>query len=336
MFIKTLPELTIADLIEREAPTTRDFTVPTATIQVAVNNQPDDSIRIGDEELPATGEGLVALGSWVGVPAKLVGNLDADLLTHLLNGLLTRSGDDVQVSLTDDGLQDVFNPGSKRIDPSEVLQIASRVVSPDAQVVEWRQNNKGYGFEVITRPSVVEEAELVVRDISHGGLRFGHDWKAGYLPWVQPYIYRLVCTNGMEIPDQTLAISSEGNTVEEVIASLEEMAEIAFGRVESDIAAFYELREHPVEHPERVLLRMGQEQGIGDRRLRTILEGLPEYLDANDQVSQFDIINIITNEANRESLDQSFNARRTLQRAGGNIAFEHRTRCPSCQSSLLS
>src|SRR5665213_2323586 len=278
MFIKTLPELTITDLIEREAPATRDFTVPTDAIEVVINSQPDDTIRIGDEELPATGEGLVALGSWVNVPAKLVGSLDADLLSHLLNGLLSRKDEDVIVSVTDDGLQDVYNPGAKRIDPAQVLEIASRVVAPDAQVVEWRQTNKGYGFEVITRPTVVEEAELVVRDISHGGLRFGHDWKAGYLPWVQPYIYRLVCTNGMEIPDQTLAISSDGNTIEEVIASLEEKAEIAFARVEADIDAFYELRSHPVEQPERVLVRMGQEQGIGDRRLRTILESLPEVL----------------------------------------------------------
>ena len=45
MFIKSLPELTITDLIEREAPTTRDFTVPTDSIEVAINNQPDDAIR---------------------------------------------------------------------------------------------------------------------------------------------------------------------------------------------------------------------------------------------------------------------------------------------------
>ena len=335
MFIKELPQLTITDLLEREAPDTRDFTIGTDQISVAINGQSDDSIRIGAEEIPATGEGLVALGSWTGVPAKLVGSLDADLLSHLLNGLLSRKEDDVQVSITDDGLQDAFKPDARRIDPAEVLGIASRVVGADAQVVEWRQNNKGYGFEVVTRPSVIEEAELVVNDISHGGLRFGHDWKAGYLPWVQPFVYRLVCTNGMEIPDATLAVSTDGNTLEEVIADLELKAEAAFGRVEADIAAFYELRSHPVEHPERVLVRMGQEQGIGDRRLRTILESLPEYM-VDGRVSQFDLVNIITNEANRESLDQSFNARRTLQRAGGNIAFEHRSRCGVCQSALLS
>jgi hypothetical protein len=336
MFIKTLPELTITDLLEREAPETRDFTVPTDAISVAINNQTDDAIRIGDEEFPATGEGLVALGSWTGVPAKLVGTLDADLLSHLLNGLLSRNDDDVQVSVTDSGLQDVFKPEARRINPAQVFEIASRVVSPDAQVVEYRQNNKGYGFEVITRPTVVEEAELVVNDISHGGLRFGHDWKAGYLPWVQPFIYRLVCTNGMEIPDATLAVSSDGNTLEDVIADLELKAEAAFGRVEADIAAFYELRSHPVSDPERLLVRMGAEQGIGDRRLRTILESLPEYMDDAGNVTQFDLVNILTNEANRETLDQSFNARRALQRAGGNIAFEHRTRCGTCQSALLS
>lgn len=336
MFIKQLPELSITQLLEREAPTTRDFTVGTDQISVAVNNQSDDAIRIGDEEIPATGEGLVALGSWTGVPAKLVGNLDADLLTHLLNGLLSRKTDDVQVSISDSGLQDLYSPGAKRIDPAEVLGIASRVVGADAQVVEWRQNNKGYGFEVVTRPTVVEEAELVVNDISHGGLRFGHDWKAGYLPWVQPFIYRLVCTNGMEIPDATLAVSTEGNTLEEVIADLELKAQAAFGRVESDIEAFYALRGHPVSDPERLLVRMGAEQGIGDRRLRTILEVLPEYMDEAGNVSQFDIVNILTNEANRETLDQRFTARRQLQRAGGNIAFEHRTRCGVCQSTLLS
>jgi hypothetical protein len=119
-----------------------------------------------------------------------------------------------------------------------------------------------------------------------------------------------------------------------VLDRLEEMARIAFERVDADIEAFYELKNHPVDNPERTLARMARELGISAARLRSILETFPEYLDANGQVSEFDLINAITNEANNPSMDSQFNAQRKLQRSGGSIAFSHATRCPTCASQI--
>ncbi len=334
MYIKNLPQVTVTDLIEQADVPKETVVVPTDQVRVSYNLQSDDSIRIGDREVPFTGAGLVALGDWLKIPSKFLDRLPTGLVPTLVNGLLADTHDEVAITLTDSGVEDAHQPNGRRIDPRSVFEIAARVVSPDAQVVDYRRNNQNYSFEVITRPTVVEEAELAVRDISHGGLRFGQEWKENLAPWVQPYIYRLICTNGMEIPDSTLAITSRGNTMEEVLASLEEMAQVAFGRVESDIQAFYDMRNVTVEHPAMVLARMGREQGISENRLMHIIEGLPEYLDENGRCTQFDLVNILTNEANNPNLVNRFQAMRTLQQAGGNIAFEHATRCGTCQSRL--
>jgi hypothetical protein len=250
---------------------------------------------------------------------------------------LGRSEDDVALDVTDSGILDAYAPSAHRIDPRRVMEIAARVIDPSGQVVSFRKDTRSYGFEVVTRPwSVIEEAEAAVGDISHGGLRFGHEFKDGYMPWVQPFIYRLVCTNGLEVPDATLKVSSEGRTTEGVLESLEEMARIAFERVDADIEAFYELKNHPIHQAERTLTRMARELGISAARLRSILEAFPGYLDGNGQVSEFDLINAITNEANNPSMENQFNAQRKLQRAGGTIAFSHATRCPTCASQIGS
>ena len=62
MFLKQLPQLTITELIEQEAP--RLGTSLFLGRDLGGSQQPAGRpIRIGDEELPATGEGLIALGN---------------------------------------------------------------------------------------------------------------------------------------------------------------------------------------------------------------------------------------------------------------------------------
>ena len=118
-----------------------------------------------------------------------------------------------------------------------------------------------------------------VNDITHGGLRWLHDSsKANLAPAVQPYFYRLICTNGMEMFDPLLKIDARGGTVDSMLEALEVSARRAFERVERDITHFYALRELKVENPERTLRRMALEGGLSERLSRSLLDAVPSML----------------------------------------------------------
>jgi hypothetical protein len=48
----------------------------------------------------------------------------------------------------------------------------------------------------------------------------------------------------------------------------------------------------------------------------------------------FDVVNLMTNQANNPSIDVRSSTRRNLQRAGGNIVTDHAERCGTCHSRL--
>ena len=149
MFIKELPQLTLRDLLDQEVPPTQTFTVPTSQIAVHTHGT-DDCIRIGAKDYPFTETGLLALGQYVGIPTTfLAERLPRDLVDTVVNRMLSAQGGDVDVAVTDSGLQDVFAPNGRRLDPRQVLEVAARVMNADDQVVSWRRDNQAYGFEVV-------------------------------------------------------------------------------------------------------------------------------------------------------------------------------------------
>ena len=334
MFIKDLPQLTLADLSTQIAPPSRTFTVPTSAIRVQINNQPDDVIRVGDQELPGNGVGLMALGNWLDIPGKFLDRIPADLLNTVLNTLLERKDEDVAVTVADQGLLDAAAPNGRRIPIGEVIDIASTVISPEAQVVDWRRDKNGYSFEAVTAIEPAELVDLEVNDISHGGLRFGQDLKNNLAPWVQPYIYRLVCTNGMEVPDPGLRVVTRGRTIDDVLDGLAINARDAFDGVDERIANFYALKAEKVNYPADILLKIGKERGIPDRVMASIIATLPQYGDEGGDISAFDIVNAITNRANDPNIQHKFGSVRRLQTVGGFVAFDHEARCPTCRHRL--
>jgi hypothetical protein len=334
MFLREQPALTVAGLFDLMGPAPRSITVPTT--QVSVDLLGANVLRLGGEEVPATPDGIVALGDWLDIPTKFLGRLPIDLTEGVINGLLVRNHDDVLLNLDSDGLVEAIQPDNKRIDPRTVVEIAHRVVGPDGLVVDWRRDNTGYGFDVTVGGESLAHigGDPAVGDITRGGVRFGQDTKHNLAPWVQPYTFRLACTNGMEIPDHSLKINARGMTTEDIMESLEENAFSALGRVRGDIDRFYELRTEEVRNPEQTLVRLASEHGLPDRTLGTLLRELPEYLDTSGNTTMFDIVNLVTNLGNQSTYINRFSARRNLEVVGGSIAYDHTSRCPQCASKL--
>lgn len=315
-------------------------------------------IRVGGDEVPATEKGILAFGEFLQVPGPFLKRLSAmdqaatgNLLTALTHGSQASA---VSVRMGDGGVVEVREAGKETFDPEALVDIASRVVGADSPVQRLIFGNE-FGFDTHVPfdaekgvggdpASLVEVPESLgtyswmsktpldssnrVGDITAGGLRFGLDTKRGLTPWVQPWMLRLACTNGMETTNEGLRVDGRGMTIEEVLADLEVQAQRAFSQIEADIEHFYRLREQTVDNPERVLIRVARERGIPERSLRAALALAPTTA-LGDTPTMFEITNLITNLANSPNM-RNDGGRLILERAGGSIVNDEAVRCEHC------
>lgn len=310
-----------------------------------VEDGDNPTLSLGNRiEIPAGAETIKALAPWVGVPAKSLIGLDPDVRQMLLNEQLRRQSANLTIHYDAHGIREAFKPSDMRIEPRAVAEAAMHVMDPGSPVIDFLNTQDELQLDV-TVPSeadygiggdVQTNAQgLRVGDITRGGLRFLLDRKNNRAPGVQPYLYRLVCTNGMEVPDSSLRLDARGNTVDAVLAELETMAQRAMGQVEDKIRAFYELREERVEGDvtQRVI-QVARERGLPDRTAHRLATRVPEITDDDGRATMFDVVNLITNAANAPELATSAARRRTLEMAGGVLVDEHHARCSHCQRSL--
>lgn len=341
--LRDLPDLTVAQLHNLfGAPSKSLVTEPAKiissikddqTIVVYEAGQPDGTPAI---EIPATTDSILHLANYFDIPGPFIKKWDPEVQDLIFNAIIARSGGEaVLIKHNDEGMTAMRNPNLPVVDPRKVLDVAAEVVGEDAEVVDAWVSPKGYQFEVIVREgSEFEIGDAQVGDLSRGGLRFGQDTQHNLAPWVQQYVYRLICTNGMEIPSNAYKFDGRGNSAEQMITHLEEMARKAFEEVESQMVAFYDLRSQKVTNGIQLLRRMAQEQGLPDRVISSMEDRLPSLIEDPTDTTMFDIVNIITNQANHEDFFGRANVRRNLHRAGGAVTTDHAARCRTCSSRI--
>lgn len=343
LYLRDLPATTIAD-VRNTVESDPTVVAQVSNREVHVDLVNDQTITIGtDIVLPASEDAVSALGSWLDIPSAFLARQDTDLKQHLITTLLERNpGTGAFVYTPTGGLKEVREPGQRVIPVERLLDIASRTISPEARVVEHRSTADEFRLDVVVPENFDRGVggDPAVNDISAGGIRIGQDRKHNLAPWVQPYQFRLICTNGMSTSDDGLKVDARGASVEEVLAEFEAAADRAFRRVEADMAAFYSMRTERVENAERELLRLGTEAGLPTRTITRLQERVPLMLQENvdhfgqDFVSRFDLVNLITNQANDPRLRSRAGARQGLEQVGGQIVSEHTERCRACSSRL--
>jgi predicted RNase H-like HicB family nuclease len=338
MLTRNLPGHTLASLKDQIADGSRGaLVVDLALGQIDLKlDAADPTIALGGVEVPATRSGLTALAGWLGVPTPFFrrwqDRTGASGAQELLDRMIETSGvGEVSVTYTEHGIRDVNDVGRQIFDPIRLVGVAGKVLgTEDAVVTRLVDESTAFSFDV----RVPDEHHAVggdprVGDVTAGGLAVGYDRKRNLTPTVQPYLYRLVCTNGMVCVDPGLKVDARGSTVDEVMAELEAAAELAFSRVERQIAHLYELREEPVPNPERELRVLARERKIPDRTATALLdlatsEALP------DNPTRFDLVNLVTNLAN-SPLIVNDGGRRLLEVAGGAVVVDAEHRCGHCR-----
>jgi hypothetical protein len=307
------------------------------------------TIVIGEKEVPGVEGNLNAFGDLLQVPTaflkrakdKVQGETLDALMTDLLRNTLLK---DAQVALKGDYVQGVTEWGKTPIETGQVLQAATKVLGEDAQVHRWIDSPSAFGFDVHVDPDKAKKGfggdgtkttdvfGTEVNDITAGGVRFGLNLKQGLAPDVSEILYRLACTNGMTVPSIGLKIDARGQTVDEVLAEVESMAQVAFSRVERSIEAFYEMKNQKVDNVERTLRRIARERSIPDRSMVALMD-LAVTDDMPEEPSMFDVVNLVTNFANSPSVNRD-GGRLILEGAGGAAVADHAARCDHCQQKV--
>ena len=304
----------------------------------------DPVVKVKDREVPAEESTLDRIAGFLSIPSafntRLRNLTSAETQNRVYTEILSNTvRKDMEVRLGSAGISDIFEWGRTSVRPHQIthaMMNAMGEVGPSAKIARLVDEPSEFSFDAYVDSTDFNipgiGGDRAQGDITAGGLRTGINLKQGLAPWVQPFSFRLACTNGMETMRNDLKVDARGQSVEEVIAEIEEMARLAFGGVESTIAHFYEMREQEVENPERVLRAIARERKIPDRSLVTLLD-LAAGEDLPDSPTMFDVVNLVTNLANAPQI-RNDGGRLLLERAGGAVVTDHAARCGHCQQRV--
>ncbi len=298
------------------------------------------TIRFGEHEVFVGKEGLGSVATFFDIPPKFLARLDPDQQQYIVRTQIERSDKELTVYFNDDmGVTEVRKAGEVRIMPHRLVDSLLTTFPSHSPIVDsWVDHNE-LRIDVIFPEDheLGTQGDLARGDISRGGLRITQDRKLNGAPALEKLVWRLVCTNGMELPDASLKVEARGNTEREIHALFEAEIARAVDALEQEIQHFYSLREESVgSDPTGALRRAALEQNLPLRTVGNLEDLVPALVtEANGgDITMFDVVNLMTNQANNPSIDVRSSTRRNLQRAGGNIVTEHAERCSTCHSRL--
>lgn len=335
MYLRDLPGTTLVDLASE---LDKKLLVWGGSAHEIALNLDDDAptITLNGREVPATQTGTAVLADYFEIPAKFFARLERDEQQWLLSSRMDHLGGDLTVRFTDAGVAEAHKPSLVRVEPHALVERAMKVFPEESPIVNWWCDAADLQIDVIV-PEDYDRfigGDPGVNDITRGGVRFGQDRKNNLAPWVQPLLYRLLCTNGLEVPDHGLKVEARGCSAEQIEALFEGEVRRAVDRLENDIHAFYDLREQKLgSDPTGALRRTAQEQGLPERSIGRLEDALPGVIDG--EATMFDVVNLMTNQANNPKLGVRSATVRDLQRAGGGLVYDHAERCGTCHSRLV-
>ena len=328
--VRTEPDQTLATVAKRFEAVITSMTIDSGEeIRIAPGL---DTVTVKTKEFKFNDESLNALATWVGFPKGFLDRLDTDLQSAWMNTMLQRKRSKGVVRVgKKTGIVSVLAPNQMPFEPHLIVAAATKVLGADAPVVELANTPTTFALDVVTNK--FDFGDKKIGDITRAGLRFGLNMRQNLAPTVNPYSYRLWCTNGASRVVEGAKIDARGSSIEEVMAELEIKARLAFEMVEADVRAMYDLRNTPVVAPERTLSRMAVEHGLSDRlRLRAI-DALPSMVEDMNHVSMFEVIQAVTHLANDPAIHNR-GARESLESFGAAEILHHIERCGHCAAKL--
>lgn len=341
-FARELPNISLKELAELVVPETkpesflaeRIFFPVDITSGIGVRDHKGDVIRT----LPGQGAYL-AFARFLDFPTDLLDRLEEDFVSQVYNRLLAKAQGPVRVYSTDSAITEVYAATVKRIERSDVVNVAAAVI-PDGIIVDYSTAPGKFYVDVVApegnRMGFLTATPPIEGDYTSGGLRF--DMQGGHVPTVEEFFYRLICTNGLEGRNRGAPVSARGS-VDQFLEDFAHSAEVKFRSVEETVTQYYEARKTHVPNIEQALTRYVRENKLAAGLLKYMLELVPAYFgkqsngEAVQETNQFELANFVTNVC-LDSAKVNPADRRRMEKMGGAIASDQTHRCPACQNKL--
>jgi hypothetical protein len=331
---RILPDITLGEIAERVTPPETKLRCTTDDITVDFRGaDPMVRVRVGPEDhvtLPITGARDV-FSQFLNIPYSFLDRVNNDIATYIVNGLLGELHGEVNIRHGERGIHDILEARLDPIEPISVVEIAESIVGEEANVLEWWCTNTDFRLDVVSPEGGLVRGDLKVGDISHGGLRYTQDLRKHMMPQVQKLIYRLACTNGMEIADAAAKMDGRGSSHAEFLTSFEITSRRLYSEVEADIDHFYQLRGKALGDASQAVLRVAEEQGLPERVTTHLVRLVPDMI-PTEGATQFDLVNLFTNAALEPGVPAG--TRRRLEAIGGQVVAEQSMRCQTCAAKV--
>ena len=192
-------------------------------------------------------------------------------------------------------------------------------------VLDTYVTSGGVEFKIVTS----REIEARVGDITRAGLSIRHSDRE-LLPFsVEPFMYRLVCVNGVVVPECTGLRRYRSGDEGDALGKMREHVSEVYSSLQDQMSAYADKINRPVEDRDSVLNTIFRERYI-PQAIRSLVRDSWEQ-DPGD--TEYHLLNAFSRAANSESVSGAW--RRQLQRVAGTLAADPLHRCPRCYHAVM-
>jgi hypothetical protein len=345
--------LVLGDLRLSEGGTTLNYAPTSRTIE-------GSEILNQSREIPFDEVAERSLAKFLGIDPKYLSKCPASLKAENVNYWLNKA-DDALASFVfnQHGVETICSENTQMVAATQLAPLVERVFPHDAQVVKLYTSSDVISMDIVLpddhitvpgnglgdRPdedgnlviSVGEEMEGFTRtvpnvwDISHGGIRVNAFPNKSKAPEVTRYFHRLICTNGMtlDVPDANITL--RGNTVEELLAEMEQGMTELLETMPRALQKYQDTAAMEVPgNPLAFIRQVGEEHGIPARIINQALAYAGGAGMERGNTTSYDVLNIFSRLA-RHSRTSSQNR---LMQSAGQMVLGGRTflnRCSTCE-----
>lgn len=279
-----------------------------------------------------------ALARYLKIPTSYFTKLTPDFRATVLRYEFERNKDaDTTVESLNDEIVALHQPTQVMLPFKKVTGVIGKVFKDDDTIRRLVTSESRLHVDVTTADHhisfpTVEGGGAQINDLTEAGIRFlAYPFKS-VQPSVNIYAHRLICMNGQTTDERLGRISLKGRTVDEVIAEMEEAANLLLPQLDGHLQKMAETRAmYPPGTPQAFAAQLAREANVSRKVLDAVLDivnQLPE------PVSVWDVQNAFTSVANQV---ETYATMTRLQTLGGALSFTPEAmieRCGTCERRL--
>lgn len=283
------------------------------------SNEGDLSVILNDKSYRLSGNACKGLKQFTDISRSELWKYsqDQNLVNQIIQHLI-RNSNDLPVELTtfNDDIVSIENPMTHHDHRMVIDTLAEVVTGTDTRVLSFGFNPLNGRMDI----KIVTEANMSpcnrAGDLSHAGVCIESNGQFS----VSPFVYRLVCSNGLRMPQKVSSSRFADSTYDPKIITKEYVAE-AFNRQVEILQKFISLDTVKVDNPAEYLNRMLRTNGVPSRTRTRITDSIA--WDTTQELTAYDVVNTVTGLHNEE--DENFTRR--IELLGGQMTEMTHTNC---------